>query len=462
MRGAKDRIAEEKQKMDELVEKTTANLNARNNEKVKVLEDEVALLKQLLESRRGDLETQRETLLVQRDSYRLEIEKLEHENGRLRQRLEEVARESLSSLEALKVKMGVLHQADVQGLADIHEARLTGLAEELAEKSRQAELTSTRLHQELQAKLHLRKEYELETSRLKSRVMDLRIQLNAVQIEMKDNVASMKSQLDVTSQGLIRDSETKARTLKSCEDEMRKLRQTIDAKDEQLRLVEDNAAKKEEYYRTFSEGEGEKVANLKRELDEREKRKGKELAGRDEEIGRLRRAVEELKEQVRDEEALRKRKVKELEGEGEVADEKLRQALKEAALLRERVGSLEHDLNLTRGDIEVIRFEQEAAANEERGKTQQQIGRTQGGFKEYYEQRLKELEADKLELQAANSTQAQHINGLVAKYRQLEDALKAALDSQKRLGDLETRILHLGLDNNLVKNLAELLKRPFH
>ena len=71
MRGAKDRIAEEKQKMDELVEKTTANLNARNNEKVRVLEDEVALLKQLLESRRGDLETQRETLLVQRDSYRL-------------------------------------------------------------------------------------------------------------------------------------------------------------------------------------------------------------------------------------------------------------------------------------------------------------------------------------------------------------------------------------------------------
>ena len=252
----------------------------------------------------------------------------------MRQRLEEVARESLSSLEALKVKMGVLHQADVQGLADIHEARLTGLAEELAEKSRQAELTSTRLHQELQAKLHLRKEYELETSRLKSRVMDLRIQLNAVQIEMKDNVASMKSQLDVTSQALIRDSETKARTLKSCEDEMRKLRQTIDAKDEQLRLVEDNAAKKEEYYRTFSEGEGEKVANLKRELDEREKRRGKELAGRDEEIGRLRRAVEELKEQVRDEEALRRRKVKELEGEGEVADEKLRQALKEAALLR--------------------------------------------------------------------------------------------------------------------------------
>ena len=74
--------------------------------------------------------------------------------------------------------------------------------------------------------------------------MDLRIQLNAVQIEMKDNITSMKSQLDVTSQGLIKDRETKARALKSSEDEMRKLRQTIEAKDEQLRLVEDNASSK--------------------------------------------------------------------------------------------------------------------------------------------------------------------------------------------------------------------------
>lgn len=35
--------------------------------------------------------------------------------------------------------------------------------------------------------------------------MDLRIQINAVQIEMKDNITSMRSQMDVTSQGLIRD-----------------------------------------------------------------------------------------------------------------------------------------------------------------------------------------------------------------------------------------------------------------
>lgn len=120
------------------------------------------------------------------------------------------------------------------------------------ERGKQQEEMSKRLHLELQAKLHIRKEYELETSKLKSKVMDLRIQLNAVQIEMKDNITSMKSQLDVTSQGLIKDRETKARTLKSYEDEMRKLRQTIDAKDEQLKLVEENSNQKEQYYKNLS------------------------------------------------------------------------------------------------------------------------------------------------------------------------------------------------------------------
>lgn len=180
-----------------------------------------------------------------------------------------MTRDNLSSIEAFKVKIATLHQADITGLANLHEARITSLSEELAEKNRQLEEMKKRLHQEMQGKLHLRKEYEIEVAKLKNKIMDLRIQMNAVQIEMKDNITSMRSQLDVTSQGLIKDRETKARTIKSYEDQMRKLRQTIEAKDEQLNLVGQNSAKKEEYYKTQSETETEKVVNLKRELDER-------------------------------------------------------------------------------------------------------------------------------------------------------------------------------------------------
>lgn len=57
----------------------------------------------------------------------------------------------------------------------------------------------------MQGKLHLRKEYQVEVAKLKNKIMDLRIQMNAVQIEMKDNITSMRSQLDVTSQGMIKD-----------------------------------------------------------------------------------------------------------------------------------------------------------------------------------------------------------------------------------------------------------------
>lgn len=109
MQAAKDKIKDEKEKMDALISRTVENLTSLGDNKVKVLEEEIGLLKGLLDGRRGDLETQRETLVVQRDSYRLEIEKLEQENKSLRLRIEEITRDNLSSIEALKVKMGVLH-----------------------------------------------------------------------------------------------------------------------------------------------------------------------------------------------------------------------------------------------------------------------------------------------------------------------------------------------------------------
>jgi chromosome segregation ATPase len=176
------------------------------------------LLKDLLKNRQSDLETQRQTLVAQRDSYRLEIDDLDKENRNLREKIEQMTRDNLSSIEAFKVKIATLHQADITGLANLHEARITSLSEELAEKNRQLEEMKKRLHQEMQGKLHLRKEYEIEVAKLKNKIMDLRIQMNAVQIEMKDNITSMRSQLDVTSQGLIKDRETKARTIKSYED----------------------------------------------------------------------------------------------------------------------------------------------------------------------------------------------------------------------------------------------------
>lgn len=46
------------------------------------------------------------------------------------------------------------------------------------------------------------------------------------------------------------------------------------------------------------------------------------------------------------------------------------------------------------------------------------------------------------------------------KYNELEKNLKDLLESQKKLTDFENRVLNLGMDQNLIKNMAELLRRP--
>lgn len=62
--------------MDNLINRALQNARDQYEGKARVQDDQIVLLKQLLENRRGDLETQRETLVTQRDSYRTEIDKL--------------------------------------------------------------------------------------------------------------------------------------------------------------------------------------------------------------------------------------------------------------------------------------------------------------------------------------------------------------------------------------------------
>lgn len=64
--------------MEEMVKKITENLNKNNEIKIKCYEDEAKLLQGLLKSRQDDLEKQRETIGVQRESYKTEIGGLEN------------------------------------------------------------------------------------------------------------------------------------------------------------------------------------------------------------------------------------------------------------------------------------------------------------------------------------------------------------------------------------------------
>jgi hypothetical protein len=51
------------------------------------------------------------------------------------------------------------------------------------------------------------------------------------------------------------------------------------------------------------------------------------------------------------------------------------------------------------------------------------------------------------------------IERLVYKYRLLEDELRRASEALEKRGILDKKIIELGLDDNLVKNMAEMFKR---
>ena len=104
-------------------------------------------------------------------------------------------------------------------------------------------------------------------------------------------------------------------------------------------------------------------------------------------------------------------------------------------------------------------MESEVNINDEKEKRQSVAKNSEDALREYFERKIKELEADKKELQQINTTQSEQISELVAKYNSLERNLKELLETQKRLTDFETRVLNLGMDQNLIKNMSELLRR---
>jgi predicted nucleic acid-binding Zn-ribbon protein len=50
------------------------------------------------------------------------------------------------------------------------------------------------------------------------------------------------------------------------------------------------------------------------------------------------------------------------------------------------------------------------------------------------------------------------VRGHIEKEQKLEEKLKALLESQEKLREMEQKVIAIGEDNNLIKNLSEIVK----
>ena len=82
------------------------------------------------------------------------------------------------------------------------------------------------------------------------------------------------------------------------------------------------------------------------------------------------------------------------------------------------------------------------------------MGNSEMSLKEYFEDKLASREKDVAHLQAVLAGKEQDIRDLIVKYNGLEKRLEALLASQEKVESL-------GLDANLVKNMAEILNKNF-
>lgn len=80
-------------------------------------------------------------------------------------------------------------------------------------------------------------------------------------------------------------------------------------------------------------------------------------------------------------------------------------------------------------------------------------------WKDHYEGIILKLESDKLQLKQMIDNKGEKIERLVYKYRLLEEELRRASEALQKRGILDKKIIELGLDENLVKNMAEMFKR---
>lgn len=231
-----------------------------------------------------------------------------------------------------------------------------------------------KLYALLQENDELRKNFEVEISKQKAKIQDMKVKFAAARLEFKEQITSLGTKMELTSQSLIRETQQKQKGAEFFEAEKRKFYQLIEAKDKEIQQIHDTMIR-------LKELNEEEIAQLKSQVSMlRDSLLAKDQEFKDFKAGleqeyqrRSTKLIEETKAVTPDDEL--EKENHELKGRlTELEKEHFKQKKDMEFLAREN-GSLRQELGLRAGFIETMQLESSAAIEDEKSKVKILMGK---------------------------------------------------------------------------------------
>lgn len=87
------------------------------------------------------------------------------------------------------------------------------------------------------------------------------------------------------------------------------------------------------------------------------------------------------------------------------------------------------------------------------------IGTHEVSLREYFEDKMRNKEKDVQSLRKQLAEKEESIRDVVTQYAALERRFEMMMETNTKLREFEEQVKHLGLDENLVKNMAQLFRK---
>ena len=351
--------------------------------------------------------------------------------------------------------MANLLENDVKVMSSYYENQLKGYIDRTGELEKINAGLRERVFTTIQENDEIRKNFELENSKLRARVQDLKIKLASIQLEHKEQVSNLGSKVQLTSQTLIRETDHKEKSKSQYEEEKRKYHYLANSKDKEISdlmaMMENMKKMHEDELKVVR---AEKI-QMKNELDDAEEKVKQIRAAADEQLKvkdeRLKTLVFSNEKELNE--------IKELQDKIEVLEKNLVKVKKQYEHLQLINASIAQELGLSKGFIESLQLESNAAIQDERAKMKAFIGTHEVSLREYFEDKIKTKEKDVESLRKQLAEKEESIRDVVTQYAALERRFEMMMETNTKLREFEEQVKHLGLDENLVKNMAELFKK---